>query len=329
MTFNIIKEEKENAYKRVAHFLLFWVSMVFTMMLFIRFTDNLYLQIVWLSLAVSIELTKNYLIKRIKKMYKTVFWLFVVGNVLLYLILATISGVCTYGAVKLTLEEQELYVNKMNISSNNLQFSINQLDKKIERLNRSADASVSEKEKMNEAEDIFYSGQIKLTADTKLAEQEMEALLKERTTLTDSLQVESKSINSISKDVFTLIGEDLGIPGMVVLFWIFIILIFVLEITLFATTEGFSVKAKKELTEEELVFQYIDGLEKDNSVVLNSDINISESTGISKKDCKRYRALLKELKWRGKALVSANNRANFNNSSMKRVVKEYFNKGDN
>jgi len=327
--FEKFKVMQEEIYKKISHSVLFWVSMIFTVMLFLSFTNNPFLKLVWFSMAVAVELTKNYLIKEIKTRFGILNKItrVILGFSFLYLIIALVSSVATFGAVKLTLEEQEVFVQKSNVSSDNIEFAISQIDKKIERLNRSADASISEKEKMSELESVFYTGIGKMTADTKLAEEEMISLLEERTVLTDSLEIEDTNTVNVSKSVFDLIGEDIGLTGAQTLFWVFMALILILEISLFATTDPFfySKTVITEETESEEIFRYIDALEKSNSVVLNSDINISNSTGMSKKSCVRYRNLLKtELKWRGKPLINSNNRTEFNNVTMKRVISEYF-----
>lgn len=323
------KERKEHLYKEVAHIILFWVSMAFTVMLFYQFTSNPVGRVIWVSMAIAIELLKNYLIKKIKTIYKGKNTPIIAGYFFIYFLTAVVSGICTYGSVKLTLENQELYVSKMNIDTENIQFQIDQIDIKIERLNRSADASVAEKEKMSGLDGAYYSGQTKMTDDLNSVDSNMQKLLDDRTALTNSLKVEAQNIDSVSKDVFTLIGEDIGLTGTQTLFWIFIVLIVILEVALYVTTDGFKYSEVEEevLTEKDVIFMYIDALENSNSVVLPSDNTISEATQISKSDCKRYRALLSELKWRGKPLImngGSGYRANFNGSTMKKVVGEYF-----
>lgn len=315
-------------YKTVSHFLLFWVSMLFSVMLFMSFTDNLFIKAIWIVMAVALELLKTFLIKEIKAIYKK---LVIIVLVILYVVIAGISGIATYGSVKLTLDAQEVRAEKLNLSSENIEFAIAQIDLKMDRLNRASASAVSEKEKMNESEGIYYTGLSKMTDDMKLAEAEMEALLEERTTLVNSLREEAENTANVSKDVFSLIGEDIGLSGRDTLFYIFVVLIIVLEIALFATTDKFDVEEIKEESEYEMVCRYIDAMEKENSSVLNSDEKISEMTGISKKNCKRYRELLKTLKHRGKSLIHVNgtSRANFNSSTMKKIVKNYYEMEDN
>lgn len=318
---------QEQLYKKVSHGILFWVSMIFSVMLFAMFTSNPFYSVIWATFAVAVELTKAFLTKEVKTIYKSKHPWILASFITLYLATALVSGVATYGAVKMTLEQQEVYSGKMEISSDNIQFNIDQIDKKIERINRSADSSIAEKEKMNNSDDIYYSGISKMTADTELAEKELADLLEERTVLTNSLREEAKNTTNASKDVFELIGADIGLTGQKTLFYIFVVLIVILEIALFATTDPFKHHSIETSAEEEyeVVLRYIEALEKENgSVILNSDDTISEVTGIPKKDCKRYRKLLKEITHRGKSLLSDNNRMNWNSNTIMKVVRNYF-----
>jgi hypothetical protein len=194
-------------------------------------------------------------------------------------------------------------------------------------LNRSSDASIAEKEKLSSLEGAYYTGVGKMTSDTALAESEMGDLLFERTALVNSLIEEAKNITSVSTDIFSLIGEDIGLTGAQTLFWIFVVLIVLLEVALFATTDSFETAPVQEENEVDIVLKYVDALEKDNgSVILNSDVNIAIATNIPKKDCVRYRKLLKSIKYRGKSLISENNRMEWNVGSIKKSITDYFSK---
>lgn len=318
--FKIKNEEK--LYKEVSHFILFWISMVFTIMLFLQFTNDTTLKVIYGAFAVSIEFLKNYMIKHIKVGHREkksgVFW-----KVLLYLVLAFISGICTYGAVKVTLDKQEFQTGILNINTENIQRQIAEIDRDIERLNRSADASVDEKEKMNSLDGAYYSGQTTMTNDFMGVASSKEELLEKRTLLANSLKEESNNIQSSGKDVFSMIGEDFSMSGEKTLFFIFVILIFVLEIALFITSEAFPIRINNIRDEKEMLEKYIDALMEIDGVRLNSDKIISEKTGIAMNECKRYKNMLQDLSWRKKPLIESGrggSKANFNATTIKKIV---------
>jgi hypothetical protein len=317
----------ENIYKKISHAIFFIISMFFTIAIFLQFSEILYKDILFVGLAVAIELLKNYLIKKLKtkESRKNIFSM--IGFILTYLSTAIISGICSYGTIKITLEEQSFYSKNMNKNTEIIHDNLEVIDNVLLSLTESLDASAIEKQKMANKEDPYYSGQNKISEEQSNSLNSVKEFIQMRSELATTLNEENVEVVSSGEDVFTLIGGDFNISGEKTLFYIFISLIFILEGALLATTDGFSHKKDEEIAESEIdkALLYVNNLEKENSVVLNSDDKISNITGISKQECKRYRELLKNtLKWRGKYLINDHNRLNFNMATIKNVIKNYF-----
>ena len=322
-----IKIMQEGIYKKGSHLIFFWASMAFTVNLFRQFSDRFALQILWTLFAVALELLKNYLIRIIKTRYKVEAKPILVAFIFVYVITGIISGICTFGSVKSSLSEQQFKAELANNTTETTQDNILVVDSVVETLLNSVNSSVAEKEKMSGLDGAYYSGQERMTEDLNNSIDNIERMLTMKSTLSTNLVEEKEDVKSVGADIFTMMGADVGLSGEQTLFWIFMALIVILEVALFLTADPFMYleTANTEENEVDVVLKYISALEKENgSVILNSDNNIAEATGISRKDCKRYRVLLKELKHRGKALISDNNRMNWNTSSMNKVVRDYF-----
>jgi hypothetical protein len=334
--FNKVKEymkmTSEQWYKKVAHLIFFWVSILFTIILFRSFTDEAFMKEVWTIFAIALELLKNYLIREIKTKYKSSHWFIVSSFALIYFVTALISGIATYGTVKITLDEQSQHTEILNKDTEVIQENIEVVDTVLNSLVGSIEASTVEKQKMSGMDGAFYSGQNKIAEEQDSSLDNVKEFLNMRTEMANSLGEEDQNIQTSGSDVFVLIGEDIGLTGQETLFWIFMILIVVLEAALFFTSDPFKysiVEEPQELSEKEVVFNYIEALLNTSSAILVGDSKISEATGISKADCRRYRTLLSsdELKYRKRNLIykaGSGWRANFNAATFKAKIEEYF-----
>jgi hypothetical protein len=222
-----------------------------------------------------------------------------------------ISGLCTYGSVRGSLEEQMVNVNKALDSTKNVETSISTMDSLTETLIDSIRINNIEKEKMSGLENVYYTGQKTINAEITSTIEDIKEILEVKDEYVNSLE-EKEVVDSIGMDIFEVIGKDVGLSGNTVLLVIFLILIVTLEVALYVTGSPFQYTVDEENREEseyEMICRYIDAMENENSTVLRSDSKISEITGISKKDCKRFREMLKSQKHRGKNLIHVNGKS--------------------
>lgn len=324
-----LKKAEEHIYKSGSHIIFFWISMWFSVALFYQFSNKPIMIVLYSALAVGVELLKNYLIRIVKTKTRHGWNWVVFPFMAVYLVTAVISGIATYGSVRVSIEDQEGFANRQNSGTKFVETNVETVDEVIKTLVDSISASVDEKQKLNSLQGAYYTGHEKLSEDVDKTIESIEKLLNTKNEYVNSLNEEEKNIEEVSKRIFDLIGEDVGMSGNDVLFWIFMILIVTLETALFVTGSPFKyldVEEEKEESEYEEACRYVDAMFKENSSVLNSNEIISENTGISMMACKRYRELLKTLKHRGKELIHVNGttRANFNGNTIKRVLENYY-----
>lgn len=330
----LVKTAEEKAYKKVSHIIFFWISMLFTISLFYQFSSEPYMKAVWVSFAVGLELLKTYLIRIIKTKFEKSKWYINVAMMFVYLVIAIISAICSYGKVKTSLAEQEFKANTNIVVMETASKNIDTINGLSQALILSAQSSAEEQVKMSSMKEAYHSGQAKMSNQVDKTVEGVKELIALSSEIAEKTAEIKDSKDSVAMDVFTLIGEDFGTSGKKTLFWIFIVLIFMLEIAIFMTSDPFIYTNEDILGEKEvdIALKYVDHLRKPNSLSLNSDKKISEDSGISESECKRYRVLLSEdLKWRNRFLIEKKNRtwkANFNSASIKKVVREYF-EGEN
>jgi len=109
----------------------------------------------------------------------------------------------------------------------------------------------------------------------------------------------------VALDVFDRLGEVLfnGMAGDRVLLLLMLAMIIVLEVVLFITSDPM----KRDISLQESlknIIQYIEALMDVNGVRLNSDETISKKTGLPISECKRYKNILLNEKFRGQPLLT-------------------------
>lgn len=325
-TIQKIKVAQENVYKKGSHILFFWISMAFSVELFSQLSNIWYKMVLFISMAVGLELMKNYLIRYIKT-GKENSWK-KIPSIFVLIVVASISGICSFGSVKSALQDQKFTAELNNSDTKIVQDNIEVVDSVVSSLLGAINANVAEKEKLSGLEDAFYSGQGAMSEDLNTSVSNIKDMLELKTEYNVVLQEESEETESIGLDTFTLIGESFQTSGEKTLFILFMILIITLEVALFVTGEPFfhSTNIVAEESEYDMFCRYVDNMERSNSSVLSSDDKISSITGIDKKICKRFRENLKEWKWRGKTLITTTGipKTQLNLTTIKRVAERFY-----
>jgi hypothetical protein len=138
---------------------------------------------------------------------------------------------------------------------------------------------------------------------------------------------------TLNEDTFEFVASHipfLRITGRTFKYLILLVLSFVLEFGLFTTMEPL-VRNKINIDVSEMkkeMIKYIDSLMDVNGVRLNSDRKIAEVSGISLKNCLKYKEFLMTQQYNGKALLisgKGGTKANFTKEDMIKLATFFIN----
>lgn len=299
-----------NLGRETAHFILFLISLAFSVQLFWYLGNSLLLSIVFSALATSFELEKWYASKKVKADWQNKKHSSFVAYTLILVILIILSITASYAAVRTSIMSQTSSVT-VSIDSSELEgatpeslaYELNEIDTSIQDINDSTTGIKIEKEKMADEEGLY----IKATADFEkmlaVNKAEKEELLQTRAELVAKIEalkkLEGVGNEIASEKIFKTIADDFGTTDTFVLKIIMLTLILILEMSLFLVTEPLKEELVVKKDEKEIFTEYVNSMFLPNGKYLRNDNQISKDTGIDLRQCKKYRELISAIKMRG------------------------------
>jgi len=329
-----MKEATVNIFRKVSHVILVILSMALSINLFIQFSDQRFIQILFGAMAFSFELIKLYILMLAKENFHiSSIKSDIVATIqfTVYLGLAIMSIVASLGFALVSIEEQSLSsVARTEVSN----FRVDQLKNKLESNNKQIEII------QQNASNLEFSA-VERNAEANRQVLEIQALNEEIVNQIEELREEKASeaeenIKLTSADMFSLLGESVNLSGKDTMFYMMLILVFFLELAI-AITSG---SIKKEFSinisgdsEIKIAFNYIDALfsnEKDTRLL--SDKRITALTGIPIESCKKFREALQSITYKGKSLISSvpgSTKPNFSKENIKKIIRFRINNGLN
>jgi hypothetical protein len=298
--------------KEVAHIVLFLVSVTFSINLFWNLSAILFWSIVWASLAIVFEFMKVQAFMYAKYYFKNSS-LRRLGNFVLaivvfavYLVMAAISGVGTWGFAKVSIAQQSKVASKTNASSSEYESRLEVIDEELTLLSETMGSANKEKQKMNEYAGSYQTGQSMMTDDILKLSERRESLMRQREEVAKLLREDVAETTIKADDIFTLIGDTpkVDMDGETVKFYMFLAIVVLLEIVLCLTTGEIGGKSSMDSMRQANLSKYITALFDTDANRLNSDKKIVEKTGIAMSDCKKYRKYLTSKEFGGTPLIS-------------------------
>ena len=107
-----------------------------------------------------------------------------------------------------------------------------------------------------------------------------------------------------SKDIFVLLGDGFGIPGDKMLFYLFLMVVFVIELNLFITAD----KIKAGVLDFDKAFKVIDFLIDDEENIRSVNSLIGEFGFRNKNEINLFMDTLSSYTWRGIQLFEKTNK---------------------
>lgn len=305
-----MKEKNFLVARKVAHVLLFIVSLTFTLFLFIQFGSALHEKLLWGTVGIALEIIKLYLFMQAKSHWKSKELPTAGFQFLVYAGIAFVSMVASLGFALISIEGQSFTAAVSNIETD-------YLVEDIDRLNQEIDTKIRQQSELPTdyvtASDRF-TDQIE---ELRLRKEGMIQLLQE-------LQVEQVREDE-AIDVFMLIGGTIGLSGRSTLYYLMLVMIIALELCLVMTAgniQGSTMKPKLKTSSQLLV--YLESLLNVDTLRLKPDERISKETGIPISECKSYRSTLANWVYKGKPLITqrqGGTKANFSAENMKKIVR--------
>lgn len=301
-----MKEVTIHTAKIIANIILFVISMVFTVVLFVQFGSRLYEQILWGSLGVAMEFTKIYLFLVCKKHFKEKKRILMIGSFVIYFGLAVISAISSLGFAMNTISGQSFTAVIANTEKDSIIRDIKILDREIES-----------KTKQMENLPADY-----ITASKRLSEQVQESRVKKEELIVKLQGYEKKQIEVVTEDTFTMLGNFVDISGKQTLLFLLLVMTVLLEISLVITSGDIEIKLS--LKENRAVIHaYIDALFDSDGKRLLTDRKISEKINMPIDECQRFKKILCTAVYKGKPMISTGrggSKANYSKESIKKII---------
>lgn len=323
-----MKETTIHLSRKISHIILVILSMILSVNLFIQFSDYVLIQILFATLAVSLELLKLYLLVLAKSNFLQRDWKkeFVASfQFLVYGGLAFISIIASLGFTLVSIEEQSLnFETRQEVSSFRIDHIVNQIDinnRQIEIIQENATRLEFSAVERNELANI----------QVKNIQSQNENLITRLEALRN-LQSETVSIEThlTSSDMFTLLGETINLEGKDTMFYMMLLFVILLEIAIAITSGHIDVKSVLSLSSIN-IFEYIDALFSGDKKYLISDSKIANKTNTSKEKCLIFKKHLKTITYKGKSMIM-NKRggsiANFSKENMKKIIQFHIDSGE-
>lgn len=315
MTFlkNFYASYKRNEVgKEVAHIILFVVSVTFSVNLFWHLSSFIVWSILWAALAVVFEYMKVQSFMYAKYYFRLVSWrrlssLFIAIIIFsMYLAMAVISGLATWGFAKVSIAQQSSIVSQTNIKSDLSKDRLEVIDDELAILQEAMETANEEKKKMNSYAGSYQTGQSMMTEDILEISNRRNELLDKRSQIALELSEEAEGIEIKADDIFTLIGNTprIDMDGETVKFLLFLAIVVLLEVVLCLTSGEVGTKTTMDTMRYENLKRYITALFNTTANRLNSDKKIVEMTGMQLGDCKKYRKYLTSKSFGGTPLIT-------------------------
>ena len=208
--------------KGVAHWIAIVVSITFTILLFAQLAFSPLGKIATIAFGLTLELFKLYVLTTIKDPKKERFKLFKnIGLFSVYLSLALASGIATLGFAVMEIEGQSFGAESANLV-------LVQARQDIERITGEINNISQQFQEL--PPDWITARQRYLTTIETLTERRAELV---------AIVATSPTLETVSTDVFTLLGNlpFINMDGETLLFYIFLVLVFLLEIVIGITSD--------------------------------------------------------------------------------------------
>lgn len=297
--------------KSVSHLILMFLCIALSINLFIQFSHDLLIKLLFALFASALEVVKIWTLMKAKfhfseKLLKKI--LIGVAHFTIYLGLAVVSILASLGFTLSSIQQQSFIISTHNIERDALNNDLFAIEKQIQS-------------KLDQQANLPYDY---ITASDRFTQQ-IKDLQDQRQQIIDKINALPDNTQAIkSSDMFTLLGEPLGISGKSVMFYMMLLLVILLEFTIAITSED--IKRTKEklpqlVDEREDLYRYIEELFNTSSAILNTDNRISEATGLSVKSCKKFRSILSDLTYKGTPLIVSGRDATKANFSKENTIK--------
>lgn len=314
--------ERTVSYLRVSsHIILVSLSIGLSVNLFVRFSEELYIQGLFALMALAMEMMKLFMLILAKADFmdesrkKT---LAAISRIGVYLALAGISGIASLGFTLVSIQDQNI-ASQTDISS----IERESIQTEIERLDDQIDTNIQRYEDL--PSDWITHSEEYLNRVESLRSQREERMeeLRELQNTTDDI--------SSTQDMFVLLGSILDLDGESTMFYMMLLLVILLEISIALTTG--TLKRDHPVLEKESnanFLTYIDALLEgcEEWGRLNSDSVVSKNTDIPLEECKAYKDKLKSITYKGVPLLSSSKGAtkpNFSKENLKKIATFHFN----
>jgi len=314
-----MKESTAKLMKKVAHVLLFGISTILTVLLFIQFSNEPLVQIVWGTFAFTVELVKIFSVLELKLFWKQQKFKIAIGMSIVYCCLAFVSISASLNFTMLSIQNQSFTSRQQNNNVYSYDERIEELSRDIQIYNRMIEDKLKKSE---EAPSLYTAAGSAISEELRQYREDKQALVDEKTRLLNEKAEASENMVITSIDSFTLMGEKIGLTGEQVMFYLMGLLVLVLEVVLAMTSGEISGTVKVSENRGKLV-KYVNALMDVNGIRLNSDSKISELTGLTIHECKRFKGLLQEWKYDGIELIKTGrggSRANFTQKQILQIV---------
>jgi len=329
------------------------ISINFSAVMFAMFSEELYFKILWICVAIAIDIFKvrrlivlkavikdnSYREKTYAKGYNkhlTRFviicewikkWLFkVTANLAIYLFFTGLSCAAIFGSVLKNVNEQS---ESAQISSVNIEIQVKQLEidaKEIQIADKQAQILGAEKTRDKLGSSIATGATKVLNSQSKFIDDKA-SLNKELTILKRDLLIikataeKEGTTKRDALDMFALIGSKIGMAGKDVLYYIMLSMVIAIELCIALTTgESSSKKERINNTTRKDLTVYIEGLFDGIKNRLNNDVKVSEITGLAIMDCRIFREKLSKMSIDGKPLIEIKRGGTMSNFRMKDIV---------
>lgn len=294
---NVISQIKTNIsiIKGTANVLFFLISFCLISSLLIQLSDNLYVKIVLVVLALSLDLLKLYLIAngkgylKKKPLISVCFWF-------LYVLQCSVVILATAGFTMSAIEIKNSSDNVYQLKKGSIIEEIQQIQGRI-RLQQDF-------LKQNTNYNWTYT---KLTA-------EIDGLQKRKNQLLTSLDKDYKEVKlEADRTIFQGLGTFFHVDGNFIKVYILLILSFLVELGLLLTAPSLSLEISQNNISEtqrnfiknnyEKIIRYINNVYTTNKKSLLGDATVSKQSGLSLSDCNSYRKLFTNIHIAGKPII--------------------------
>lgn len=323
-----MKEKTMTSIRLTAFIILAILSGLLSINLFVQFSDIIIIQAMFALLAGALEMIKLYLLISAKDYFRRKGWKNEISAVLQFSVysgLAIISIVASVGFTLVSIEEQSLQFEARQEVS---QFRVGSYQSEIE--DNRQQIRIIQANASDLAFDAVERNQLANAQVRELQERNRE-LVNQIEDLRSQYVQEENERQLTSGQMFVLLGETIGLDGRTTMFYMMLMLVILLEISI-AITAG-NIKHNLVLKEDRYnLMAYIDALMDigEGKIRLNSNKVVSQRTGLPLEECERYKKLLQETTYNGKPMVvtvQGASRAGYPKDKVKRILEFKLNLG--